>query len=221
MAAMVMNRVRARFSFLVFDVDGTIVDNTQMIVSIFQELFLKFGHLTYSSEEIIRRFGPPEEEIISREISEARREAIEYYLREYERRHPLTGFLSPMDFRSLRAAGFGLGIFTGKGRTSLSITLRKMRLENAFDIIVTGSDVPRSKPHPDGLNLILQKVDVRQEKALYIGDSPEDVLMARAAGITIAGAMWGAIDKNALRASHPEYLFEEPASLIRWLVSGR
>lgn len=213
--------MRDRFSFLIFDVDGTIANNTQMIISLFQELFLRFCHIKYSSDEIIGRFGPPEEGIISKEIPEAREEAIEYYLREYERRHPQTGFFSPEDFKSLQATGFGLGIFTGKGKASLNITLRKMKLADIFDIVISGSDVPRSKPYPDGLNLVVQKMNVNREEVLYVGDSPEDVLMARAAGIEIVGALWGAFDRNDLRESCPDYVFEEPSSLIRWLVSGQ
>jgi HAD superfamily hydrolase (TIGR01549 family) len=205
-------------SFLVFDVDGTIVNNIPMIITLFQEIFQKYAGLTYSREDIVRKFGPPEEQIISSDLSSNRKEAIEHFLHEYEKRHPETGYLSANDFATLRQIGFRLGIFTGKGKVSLGITLRKLGLENAFDIVVSGSDVPRSKPYPDGVDLIVRTTGLDRKRFLYIGDSPEDVSMARSAGIKVVGALWGAIDTMALKKSHPEYLFEEPSLLVRWLA---
>ena len=47
-------------------------------------------------------------------------------------------------------------IFTGKGRQTLDITLSKLGLSGHFDFVVCGSDVPRSKPSPDGLEKIME-----------------------------------------------------------------
>jgi HAD superfamily hydrolase (TIGR01549 family) len=56
-------------------------------------------------------------------------------------------------------------------------------LEGRFDMVVTASDVPHPKPHPDQLNVILAHFDIDPEKMIYIGDSLLDGQAARAAGV--------------------------------------
>ena len=48
--------------------------------------------------------------------------------------------------------------------------------------MLCGGDVPRKKPHPEPLLVALERLGVPAAEAAYVGDSPEDVEMTRAAG---------------------------------------
>lgn len=61
------------------------------------------------------------------------------------------------------------------------LKLLKNKLEKIFDCIVALEDVVNSKPFPDSLLAVIKKLDLKQ--TVYIGDSPSDVLAARAAQI--------------------------------------
>ncbi len=61
--------------------------------------------------------------------------------------------------------------------------LRYYDLERRFDLVVTARDVPRPKPHPDGLNRILSCFGLTPGEMLYIGDSSLDAEAAAAAGV--------------------------------------
>jgi HAD superfamily hydrolase (TIGR01509 family) len=70
-------------------------------------------------------------------------------------------------------------------------------LARRFDLVVTARDVPRPKPHPDGLNRILDVFDLAPGSMLYVGDSPLDAQAAAAAGVRFA-----AFRNRALPADH-------------------
>lgn len=205
------------FRCLIFDVDGTLVSNTTLIIELYRELFWKYKQVRISPEEVIGMFGPPDERIIAEHLPNNKDEAMQYLLEQYEQRHPESGYFSRQELDSLREKGYLLAIFTGKGRLSLDITLRKLHLDDYFDFIVCGTDVSRSKPFPDGLLKIIDAMKIPKEKFLFIGDSPLDVTAARKAEIYVVGALWGSVEKRKLRALEPDYLFEEPAALLRWL----
>lgn len=44
-----------------------------------------------------------------------------------------------------------LGIVTGKARRSLDISLKALRMDHYFDVIITGDGVINPKPHPEGV----------------------------------------------------------------------
>ena len=79
------------------------------------------------------------------------------------------------------ARRFELALFTGRTRQEFSFTFDSWRASRHFRTVVTMNDVPRKKPHPDGLLKILAGRDPRT--ALYVGDNIDDALAARAARV--------------------------------------
>ena len=61
--------------------------------------------------------------------------------------------------------------------------LAEFDLSNQFDLVVTAFDIPRPKPHPDGLLKILSHFKIVPRQALYVGDSQVDAEAAAAAQI--------------------------------------
>lgn len=69
-------------------------------------------------------------------------------------------------------------------RTTTMPTLLKMfDLEPYFDKVVTAFDVPRPKPHPDAMTLILKHFGVSVDEAFFIGDSMVDKEHAASVGM--------------------------------------
>ena len=81
--------------------------------------------------------------------------------------------------------------------------------------IALGADeVPKAKPQPDGLLLCCEKLSVRPEDSVYVGDSPSDGKAARAAGMRSVGVLWGANDETALRDSFDTLAEDVPALIL-------
>ena len=56
-----------------------------------------------------------------------------------------------------------------------------------FQVIVTGTDISKPKPDPEGLLNALDKLGIQPEQARYVGDAREDCQMAGAAGVPFIG----------------------------------
>lgn len=79
------------------------------------------------------------------------------------------------------ARRFEIDLFTGRTRNEFSYTFDRWPGTRHFRAVITMDDVPRKKPHPDGLLKILGPRD--PATALYVGDNIDDALAARAARV--------------------------------------
>ena len=81
-------------------------------------------------------------------------------------------------------------ICSGANIKEIKFVLSKVGWLKLFDPIVTQEDIEHGKPHPDGFNFALQKLNERTaqgsitpEQCLVIEDSPKGIAAARAAGM--------------------------------------
>ncbi len=91
----------------------------------------------------------------------------------------------------LKTAGYTLGIVTGSGEKSLEL-LYQLGVAELFDAVITGPDVEKRKPDPEGLLKCLERLDVAPADAMYVGDSVIDMQASRAAGVLPIGVLTGA-----------------------------
>lgn len=84
---------------------------------------------------------------------------------------------------ALRAAGVSVWLVTNKERGLTLDLLRERGVEGLFDGVVAGGDCPRLKPAPDMLLVALKGAGVSAAEAVMVGDSRNDALAARAAGV--------------------------------------
>ena len=112
-----------------------------------------------------------------------------------------------------------LGLVTSGDRDRVHRQLRAFRLWNHFAARVCSGDTRLRKPHPAPLRLALRHMKMRPEETVYVGDSPEDLQMARSAGVRAAIAVLGPFPmERRLRAAKPDLLLESidelPAALL-------
>jgi HAD superfamily hydrolase (TIGR01509 family) len=102
----------------------------------------------------------------------------------------------------LRARGLKLGIVTGSQGGSLQL-LHEAGLTDFFEVIITGGDVEKPKPDPEGLLRCLSLLGVQPGEAVYVGDTPIDVRASQAAGMATIAVLSGAGDSALLAAEGP------------------
>lgn len=204
---------------LIFDVDGTLVHNTNALIELFQDIIKKYLDKKISREEVLSLWGPPDDEIFKTifpiDILEP---AWSEFLERYENEHTNKGYFSKDQFQLLKDKFRYLTVFTGKGKITCGITLEKIGLTEIFDIILTGNDVKRSKPYPDALFQILEILNLRKDQTLFLGDSHLDVMAGKAAGILTAGALWGSVEVEKLINSKPDYHFQTPQEFMDFIL---
>jgi HAD superfamily hydrolase (TIGR01509 family) len=192
---------------ILFDWDGTLVDTAELSYRIYAELFAGFGlrfdrrtfSATYSPDwyRTFEKVGLPRERWP---------EADERWLALYARQQValLPGARAALE--RVRDAGLAAALVTSGSRDRVRRDLERLRVRVLFSEVVCGDDAEHKKPHPEALLLALGRLAVAAGEAAYVGDSPEDVAMARAAGAVAVGIPGGFPNRKRLRAAGPELL---------------
>src|SRR5690242_15772819 len=162
------------FDIALFDLDGTIADTLPLIYEAFDAAFIPALGTSYPPDEIRAMFGPPDHEIIRRQVPESDADAaIGRFNRHYEDRHDELVTAFPGFANLVRAcvkAGVRLGVITGKSRLTALITLDRLGLTDAFGAIYAGDDVERRKPDPEALIMALRDLGATDvDRAVMIG----------------------------------------------------
>lgn len=206
---------------VLFDFDGTLADTLPAIFHTFRESFRTYLGQEPTDQEILSRFGPPEEEILCREIDDIHvEEAMEHFYRLYRdqhsglvRSHPpiiqLLQWLKQMDIP--------VGIVTGKGRRSAKISLELLGMEDLYDSLITGTEVNRYKPDPEGIIIAMEELGCPPGQGVYIGDSDVDIRAGKAAGLLTVGVSWFHQDQNHRFQPAPDQVCHEVSDLHDWL----
>lgn len=211
-----------KFSGIIFDIDGTIVQSNKLIFETFNYVTEKFLNKSTTPEEVIALFGPTEKVIIEQIFGENHEFVMKDYYQYYSDNHDkmatvFTGIVELID--ELKNRGTLLSVYTGKGKGSTEITLEKLGIKDKFDMVVTGDDIEGHKPSPEGVDLFVKKFNLKRENILMIGDAPPDVKAAKATGIKIASVLWDSYAKDEVLKMNSDYYFETVEELSNFLLN--
>lgn len=106
-----------------------------------------------------------------------------------------------------------LGLVTSGDRSRVSRQIREFRLAPLFAARVCGGDTRERKPHPAPLLLALRRMRLDPRACVYVGDSAEDLQMARRAGVSAIGVLGPFPTEKHLRAARPDLLLDSLAEL--------
>jgi HAD superfamily hydrolase (TIGR01509 family) len=206
---------------VIFDLDGTLADTFTLIVGAWNAGVGPITGKSYSEEEVISRFGIPDPQMIRREFGDDETlgpRADEAYHAFYEREHAaLVKAFDGIDemLSQLRALNVPLGLMTGKGRRSAGITVESLGWKDVFAAIVTGEDVKRQKPEPEGLLTVAARLNVPPSSCAFVGDSPADMGAGKSAGMIVVAAGWHPVYLDEIRSMRPDVWAEHPADVVR------
>ena len=183
-------KIMKRFEWIVFDLDGTIIDSTNELYKIYK-LFLKEFGFNGSKTEFNRLNGPKLEEIISilkskYNIKEKKIDLLNNYNKKIQFGYknkilPKKNSKKLLEF--LARNQYKIGLVTSSSRKNTNLVLKKNKLLKYFSMIVCGDDVLRAKPYPDIYKLFLKKITSDKEKVLVIEDSKNGYESAKNAGL--------------------------------------
>jgi phosphoglycolate phosphatase len=212
-----------RWSLIVFDWDGTLMDSTQHIVDAALRAIADLGLESRSPEAVRSIIGLGLRESWAslypdtgdRELTEFTSAYRRHFFSDELYRTTLYPGVAEV-LRRLRSQGHSLAVATGKGRPGLDRDLERTGLGSYFSVTRT-ADESRSKPNPDMLLDIFRQTGSAPEQTLVVGDTEFDVEMARRAGSPALGISWGAHPGERLRRAGVLGLIEDIAELPGWL----
>ena len=216
-----MTKELQRLACVIFDMDGTLTQTNELIFASFNHVALKYIGKILSPPEIIALFGPPEEGALRRMFGEqnvpgAMDELCDFYRAHHKEMARLHTGMDDM-LRYLKQKGVRLAVFTGKGKRTATITLEEFGIAEYFDLIVSGNDVVKHKPHPEGIARVLEAFTLKPEEVLMVGDSLTDLKASRAAGVKIASVLWDSYDREQVLQAKTDFVFHTVGEMLDWL----
>jgi pyrophosphatase PpaX len=207
---------------VLFDFDGTLADTLPVCFYAFRRVFKEFDNREVSDNEIISMFGPSETGIIHENLSKKAsvEGAINKYYTYYDELH--NKLVENRDdildlLRRIKSMGIKLGIVTGKARKSLEISMDKLGMNNLFDVIITGDDVERPKPNPEGVLSAISTLGLPKYQTIFVGDSNADIRAGKDAGILTIGVHWLPTVQSLNFEIIPDYMFKTTSELGAFL----
>lgn len=207
---------------IVFDFDGTLVNSLGKAEEAFNFALKQIGHPNIHIEEVRKYFGISADKIflnLLRNESIAQK-AFENYLTFQasivKTTYLFDGVKNLLDI--LKSKSLALGIVTGRHRKDLQLLLDHLAIESYFSLIVADSDLKTSKPSPEGLLYVCEKLDKDPSSLVYIGDSASDIKAAHNANSISIAALWDPlVDKESLLAEKPNHILMHPLELLNAL----
>jgi HAD superfamily hydrolase (TIGR01509 family) len=204
---------------VLFDWDGTIVDSAEASYRCYVRLFESY-RIPFDRERFQQTYSPEWYRTYSalglpRECwDEADRRWLDYYAA--EENVVLSGAREAL--LRLRDEGVAMGIVTSGTGRRVAREVEGLGLPDLFKVIVSADDVQRRKPDPEPLVIGLGRLGVRAAESVYVGDSPEDVEMARGAGVYVIGVPGPFPNREELKASRPDLIVEGLGGAVRALI---
>lgn len=209
------------FRCFVWDLDNTVIASSRLLLGAFGEVGKKYLGKNLTPEEIVAMYGPPEGVVIEKMVgkerkSEALRDFYRFYLEKHD--HLVELFPGVVDIlRYLKSKKVSNALFTSKGRRSAKITLEKLKLDPLFDLVVCGDEVPRAKPAPDGLNLLMERGGFTPEEVVFVGDSVLDWEAAQKAKVAFVFAGWDSFYRDRISSLNALRVFYSPEEFLNWV----
>jgi len=214
-----------KYSLIVFDWDGTLIDSAAAIATCIQEAAREMNLPVPDRDRASHVIGLGLEDSLRHAVPTLAPDGYAAFVECY-RRH----FMSCEDsmqlfpgvhelLLDLRGRGHRLAVATGKSRRGLDRALEAVALVQHFDATRCG-DETQPKPHPAMLLELLQELSIEPQRSLMIGDTSHDLEMARNAGVPAIGVCSGAHPAHSLRALAPLACLQSVSELGPWLAKN-
>lgn len=190
---------------LLFDLDGTILDTTELIMQSFFHAFREGLGEEVSRAELMEHFGRPLEaqfRLMRPALSNADVvRLIDIYRQHNHREHDGWVSVIPGASEVLRelARDHQMAIVTSKRLDMAERGLRQFGLWDLFTVVVHMESTPQHKPHPAPVEKALKALGASPAESLMIGDSPYDMASGRDAGCHTLGFLYNTFTEQALK----------------------
>lgn len=211
-------KVRTELHGVLFDWDGTLIDSYHADSQAYLAMFHHLG-VNWGLDELEQHYSPDWYSVYrAAKIPEHRWDEADRVWRAFYAKHPSKLMAATRRVLAQLNRKHKLGLVSSGDRVRVSAQLRKYRLTRVFRTRVLGGDTREKKPHPAPLLKALKEMKAEARHCVYVGDTPEDVEMARAAGVRAIAVLGPFPTEKRLRAVQPEILLnglEELPGVLR------
>lgn len=201
-----------KYKQIVFDIDGTLIDNEKAIIYALQDALLAETGRQFSYEQLTFALGIPGEDALERlkvgQISRVMQVWIED-MKKYEDTIAVYEGIEEL-LMHLSEAGYGLGIVSSRIREMYKQDFCKWGISRYFAVSVCADDTSGHKPTADPLLKYMELTGTSAHEIMFIGDSIHDSQCAQNAGVDFGLAVWGSHTQSV----PAKYYLNRPEELL-------
>ncbi|HEX9839113.1 MAG TPA: HAD family hydrolase [Anaerolineales bacterium] len=209
-----------RIKALCFDVDGTLSDTDDLYAQKISGILPRFlfPDPEHTARRLIMWIESPGNALLGYAdtigIDDEMVAFIDWLYR--HRTNPLKKFLLVPGVDKLLVSLKGhypMAVVSARDEKSTMRFLNQFALVKYFDIIVTGLSAPHTKPYPDPILFAAQKMGVKPEECLMIGDTTVDMRAGKSAGAQTVGVLCGFGEEQELRKLGADFILKSTSDL--------
>ncbi len=205
---------------ILFDLDGTLIDSTDAIISTFHHTFEKLNYKFIGNDEDIKSLIGYPLDIMYQELG-IPQEIVWDYVEAYKNRYKeisknQTELLSFAKEAIKLANTFArLSIVTTKTGLYSEQLLEHMDIIQYFEHVTGREHVKNPKPHPEPIHRTLDLMNINKTSDIWmIGDTELDLIAANGAGINSVGVLCGYGKEDALK-EHTQFIAKDSLEAVK------
>ncbi|MDP0025691.1 phosphoglycolate phosphatase [Glaesserella parasuis] len=216
-----------QFKLIGFDLDGTLVNSLPDLALSLNSAFAEVG-LPQAPEELVLTWIGNGADVLFAKGIEWTGKADEFSQEELAQIKRRFGYFYGENvcnisklypnvketLETLKTQGYILAVVTNKPTKHVLPVLQAFKIDHLFSEALGGQSLPQIKPHPAPLYYLCGKFGLYPHEMLFVGDSKNDILAAKAAGCKSVGLTYGYNYNIPISESEPDYVCEDFAEIL-------
>lgn len=217
-----------KYKVIGFDLDGTLVNTLPDLTLVVNSMFAEHGLPTTTQEKVLTWIGKGADIFFQNAIAytgqvfEAQklvqlRTSFDKYYATYICEESVLYPNVKQTLETLKAQGYTLVVITNKPTKLVEPVLSAFGIFELFSDYLGGQSLPKIKPYPDPMWHICEKFAISPSEMLFIGDSENDVIAAKAAGCDVVGLTYGYNYNVPIKQSNPTFVTGEFSDILKFV----
>ncbi|MEA1974398.1 MAG: HAD-IA family hydrolase [Bacillota bacterium] len=204
---------------IIFDFDGTIVDTNELILKCLLLTAKNISNIELSKKDIETIYGRSLTQQMEMIDKTKILELANYYKKMYFELMDNETFL----FKGIKELiinlhnmDIKLAILTNKSTKGVNHGLELFNLKDYFHEVISMDDVNLGKPNNEGLIKLLNKLNLKNEEVLIIGDSEHDIEVGINNDIISIMVGWSFLSVDKFKTK-PSFIIDKPNEIIDYI----
>lgn len=211
-----------RFTHVIFDLDGTLLNTLEDLADACNRLCARHGWPTHALDEYRYFVGNGAAKLIERatpkdaQVKAMLSELVEEFTRDYndhkaDKTRPYDGIVPVLD--RLKREGICIAVQTNKPHEAAA-PIMEQYFPGVFSFVQGGRPGVPLKPNPAAVHSLMERMGATAQTTLFVGDSNVDIQTAKNSGIAGCGVLWGFRTREELEGEGADFIAPTPEALL-------
>ena len=213
---------------VLFDLDGTLLNTLDDLAASVSHAMREMGLEPVTRDEVRRFVGNGARALCEKCLGEGAAEAdvdrLQTLFQAHYKDHlhdvtaPYPGVMALLE--KLRARGLRRGVVSNKF-SAATRAVCDLYFGDLVEVVVGEEPGVRKKPAPDTLLAAMARLGVSPDECAMVGDSPQDILAAKAAGCLAVGVTWGFRSRAQLEEAGADAIVDTAEALGAMMLNDK